>query len=432
VNPINTKKVAFKTLGCRLNQYETDALVTDFDNAGYQLVDFDGSPDVVVVNTCTVTNQSDQKSRTTISQAARKNKGAIVVVTGCMANNFKEKLESQENITFVVENNRKSSVLALVDAHFSGEIIHPNQLPQDVFRYEHVQKSLHTRSAVKVQDGCDNFCTFCIIPMVRGRAVSRPVEEVLESVRKTLENGFKEMVITGVNIGRYNDNGASFEDLIAKILEISGDFRIRISSLEPDGFGDRFVELFANPKLMPHLHLCLQSGSEKTLLRMRRMYSVEQFRKTVNQFRSVYPDFNFTTEIIVGFPGETDEEFQETLDAVKEFNFSHVHTFKYSVRQGTRAERLENHIPEKVKNARSLSVRQLSEDNKLQYFQSLIGKTQQVLVEKVTKTKASGYGNLYVPVEFQGKDLQQNRIYSVNLIGLSGEGEKLRMIGELV
>jgi len=146
VNPNNTKKVVFKTLGCRLNQYETDALVTDFDKAGYQLVDFDESPDVVVVNTCTVTNQSDQKSRTTISQAARANRDAVVVVTGCMANNFKEKLESQENITFVVENNRKSSILSLVDAHFSGEILHPNQLPQDVFRYEPVQKSLHTRS----------------------------------------------------------------------------------------------------------------------------------------------------------------------------------------------------------------------------------------------------------------------------------------------
>jgi threonylcarbamoyladenosine tRNA methylthiotransferase MtaB len=425
-------RVAFKTLGCRLNQYETDALVTDFNEAGYELVGFDDSPDVVVVNTCTVTNQSDQKSRTVISQAARKNKDAVVVVTGCMANNFREKLESQENITFVVENNRKSSILTLVDAHFSGEILHPNQLPQDVFRYEPVRKSLHTRSAVKVQDGCDNFCTFCIIPMVRGRAVSRPVEEVLESVRKTLENGFKEIVVTGVNIGRYEDGESRFEDLLEKILEVPGDFRVRISSLEPDGFGDRFVELFANPKLMPHLHLCLQSGSDKTLLRMRRMYDVEQFRKTITQFRAVYPEFNFTTDIIVGFPGETEEEFSETLDAVKEFNFSHVHTFKYSVRKGTRAERLENHIPEKIKTKRSAQIRELSEENKRCYYQSLIGTTQEVLVEKVTKTKASGYGDLYVPVEFQANDIQKNTVHTIKLTGLSGEGEKLVLVGELV
>ena len=425
------RRVAFKTLGCRLNQYETDALVTDFDKAGYQLVNFDESPDVVVVNTCTVTNQSDQKSRTVISQAARKNKNAVVVVTGCMANNFKEKLESQDNITFVVENNRKSSVLALVDAHFSGEILHPNQLPQDVFRYEPVQKSLHTRSAVKIQDGCDNFCTFCIIPMVRGRAVSRPVEEVLESVRKTLENGFKEIVITGVNIGRYEDGEARFEDLLAKVLEVPGDFRVRISSLEPDGFGDRFVELFSHPKLMPHLHLCLQSGSEKTLLRMRRMYDVEQFRKTIHQFRTVYPDFNFTTDIIVGFPGEAEDEFQQTIDAVKEFNFSHVHTFKYSIRKGTRAERLENHIPEKVKNERSLKVRELSEENKKQFLSSFIGKTQEVLVEKITQGVANGYGQHYIPVRFKASGVQKNSVHSINLTEIRGVGENMYLFGEL-
>jgi len=431
VNPDNIRKVAFKTLGCRLNQYETDALITDFDEAGYQLVNFDESPDVVIVNTCTVTNQSDQKSRTVISQAARKNKDAVVVVTGCMANNFKEKLENQENITFVVENNRKSSILSLVDAHFSGEIMHPNQLPQDVFRYEPVRKSLHTRSAVKIQDGCDNFCTFCIIPMVRGRAVSRPVAEVLESVRKTIENGFREIVITGVNIGRYEDGDARFEDLLAQVLEVPGDFRVRISSLEPDGFGDRFVELFAHPKLMPHLHLCLQSGSEKTLLRMRRMYDVEQFRKTITQFRAVYPDFNFTTDIIVGFPGETEDEFQETLDAVNEFNFSHVHTFKYSVRKGTRAERLENHVPEKVKTARSRQIRELSEENKGQYLSTFVGETQSVLVEKITQGIANGYGQHYIPVRFKASGAQKNTVHTIKLTEIRGSGENMYLFGEL-
>lgn len=430
---LNQKKtVAFKTLGCRLNQYETDALVTDFSQAGYELVDYNASPDVVIVNTCTVTNQSDQKSRSVISQTARKAKNAVVVVTGCMANNFKEKLESQENITFVVENSRKSSILTLVDAHFSGEIVHPDQLPQDVFRYEPVSKSLHTRSAVKIQDGCDNFCTFCIIPMVRGMAVSRPVADVLESVRKTVENGFKELVITGVNIGRYEDGTVRFEDLLAKILEVPGDFRVRISSLEPDGFGDDFVKLFAHPRLMPHLHLCLQSGSEKTLLRMRRMYDVEQFRKTITKFRSVYPDFNFTTDIIVGFPGETDDEFQQTLDAVKEFNFSHVHTFKYSVRKGTRAERLENHLPEKIKNQRSLQVRELSVENKMSYYKSFIGRTQDVLIEKITQGIANGYGQHYLPVHFKASGAQKNTVHKVRLTELHGDDENYYLSGEIV
>ncbi len=426
------KTVAFKTLGCRLNQYETDALVTDFSNAGYELVDYNASPDVVIVNTCTVTNQSDTKSRSVISQTVRKAKNAVVVVTGCMANNFKEKLERQDNITFVVENSRKSSILTLVDSHFSGEIVHPDQLPQDVFRYEPVRKSLHTRSAIKIQDGCDNFCTFCIIPMVRGLATSRPVADVLESVRKTVENGFKELVITGVNIGRYEDGAVKFENLLTMILELPGDFRVRISSLEPDGFGDDFVKLFAHPKLMPHLHLCLQSGSDKTLLRMRRMYDVAQFRKTVKQFRAIYSDFNFTTDIIVGFPGETEEEFQQTLDAVNEFNFSHIHTFKYSVRKGTRAERLENHLSEKVKNERSLLVRNLSVENKMNYFKSLIGQKQDVLIEKITQGTASGYGQHYAPIRFKITNGQRNTIQTVRLTELIGDDENCYLAGELV
>ena len=426
-----SRRVAFKTLGCRLNQYETDALVTDFSTAGYQLVDLNQSPDVVIVNTCTVTNQSDQKSRTTISHAARTNNNAVVVVTGCMANNFKEKLESQDNITFVVENSRKSSILSLVDAHFSGEILHPNQLPQDVFRYEPVNQSLHTRSAVKIQDGCDNFCTFCIIPMVRGRAISRSVEDVLENVRKTIANGFREIVITGVNIGRYEHGEHRFEDVLEKILKVPGDFRVRISSLEPDGFGDRFVELFQHPKLMPHLHLCLQSGSDKTLLRMRRIYDLAQFRKTVNRFRSVYPDFNFTTDIIVGFPGETEEEFQDTMDAVHEFNFSHVHTFKYSVRKGTRAERLEYHIPEKIKNIRSLIVRELSLKNKQNYLTTFIGKEQKVLVEKIAQGIANGYGENYIPIRFRATSAEKNTIRKIKLLELRGVDENMYLFGEL-
>ena len=426
------KSVAFKTLGCRLNQYETDALVTDFSNAGYELVDYNASPDVVIINTCTVTNQSDTKSRSVISQSARKAKNAVVVVTGCMANNFKEKLESQENITFVVENNRKSSILSLIDAHFSGEIVHPDQLPLDVFRYQPVHKSLHTRSAVKIQDGCDNFCTFCIIPMVRGMAASRPVADVLESVRKTVENGFREIVITGVNIGRYQDGTVRFEELLAMILEVPGDFRVRISSLEPDGFGDDFVKLFSHPKLMPHLHLCLQSGSDKTLLRMRRMYDVAQFRKTVTKFRAVYPHFNFTTDIIVGFPGETDEEFQQTLDAIKEFNFSHIHTFKYSVRKGTRAERLENHLPEKIKTERSLKVRDLSVENKRHYFETFIGQTQDVLIEKISQGTVSGYGEHYIPVHFKLSGAQKNMIKKVKLTEIVGQDDEMYLMGELV
>lgn len=426
------RRVAFKTLGCRLNQYETDALVSEFDKAGYELVDFKQKADVVVVNTCTVTNQSDHKSRNTISQAAAKNKGAVVVVTGCMAENYKQQLEGEEKITYVVDNKRKSSILPLVEAHFSGEIIHPGKVDDDVFNYQPVKKSLHTRSAVKIQDGCDNYCTFCIIPSVRGRAVSRSVDQILDNVKRTIDNGFKELIVTGVNIGRYESEGLRFENALERILEVPGDFRVRISSLEPDGFGDGFVNLFDHPKLMPHLHLCLQSGSDKVLLRMRRMYSRKQFAQVIDTFRTKYPDFNFTTDIIVGFPGETNADFQETLDAIHEFQFSHVHTFKYSVRKGTRAERMDEQVSEKIKKERSAIVRQLSEENKLRYYQSLIGKTQNVLIEKTGKTKASGYGDLYVPVEFGATGIDKNTVRKIKLLGLTGEGDKLKFSGSII
>ncbi len=426
------RRVAFKTLGCRLNQYETDALVSDFDRAGYQVVDFREKADIVVVNTCTVTNQSDQKSRNIISQAARKNNGAVVVVTGCMANNYKEVLEEDEKITYVVENNHKSSVLSLVDAHFGGEIIHPENLSGSAFGYSTVDKSFHTRSAVKIQDGCDNFCSFCIIPSVRGRAVSRPLPGIIDNVKMTLDNGFKELVITGVNIGRYEWEGKRFEDVLEAVLNIPGDFRIRISSIEPDGFGDRFVDLFSHPKLAPHLHLCLQSGSDNILLRMRRMYNLNYFSSVVERFRNRYPDFNFTTDLIVGFPGETDHDFQQSLDAVARFGFSHVHTFKYSVRRGTRAARMDNQVPEIVKTERSAWIREQAWKNRQQYLSRFIGKEQRVLIETIDqKGFAKGFGEHYLPVRFKAGEMELNSFHKVVLNKTEGRGEKAGLVGEL-
>lgn len=413
------KTVSFKTLGCRLNQYETDAMVTQFHQAGYQVVDFSKPADITVINTCTVTNQSDQKSRNTISQAARKNESGLVVVTGCMANNHKEQLESNEKITYVVDNERKSQIVPLVDAHFKGEVSHPDAYSRDVFGFETVDQSLHTRTAIKIQDGCDNFCTYCIVPSVRGKALSRPINQVLENVRSVIENGFKEIVITGVNIGRYDDEGLKLEGAIEKILEIPGDFRVRISSLEPDGFGPEFYRLFKHPKMMPHLHLCIQSGSDPILLKMRRMYTVKSFMDIIKKFRSEMPDFNFTTDVIVGFPGETAEDFQKTLDLVKEAKFSHVHTFRYSRRKGTRADRMENHMDEKIKIERSEMVRKLAEENRLAYMESMSGKQEKVLIERVDqKGMARGYGEHYLPVIFQKNQASRNSFADVRLEGI--------------
>ena len=426
------KKVSFKTLGCRLNQYETDALVTQFHQAGYQVVDFPGPADITVINTCTVTNQSDQKSRNTIRHAARKNRDGLVVVTGCMANNHKEQLEASDQVTYVVDNERKSQIVSLIDAHYKGEVVHPDALTGDVFGFETVDKSLHTRTSIKVQDGCDNFCTYCIVPSVRGKAVSRPLDSILDNVRRVVDNGFKEVVITGVNIGRYEFEGHSVEGAIEKILELPGDFRVRISSLEPDGFGPHFYRLFEHPKMAPHLHLCIQSGSEPILLKMRRMYTARSFMEIVERFRKHLPDFNFTTDVIVGFPGESEEDFGKTIELIREARFSHVHTFRYSRRKGTRADRMENQLEERIKSERSELVRKLSEENRIHYMQSMVGKQQRVLVEKVGGDGvAQGYGEHYLPVRFPTTHKDRNRFERVFLDG-TDPADPPAMIGSLV
>ena len=413
------RTVSFKTLGCRLNQYETDALVTQFHQAGYQVVDYSKPADITVINTCTVTNQSDQKSRNTISHAARKNQNGLVVVTGCMANNHKEQLESNKQVTYVVDNERKSQIVPLIDAHFKGEVVHPDSYSRNVFGFETVDQSLHTRTSIKVQDGCDNFCTYCIVPSVRGRAISRPPDQILNNVQGVIENGFKEIVITGVNIGRYDHNGLRLEGIIEKILELQGNFRVRISSLEPDGFGPDFHHLFQHPKMAPHLHLCIQSGSDPVLLKMRRMYTVRSFMDIVEKFRAESPDFNFTTDVIVGFPGETEEDFQLTLDLVREARFSHVHTFRYSRRKGTRADRMEDQVEERKKIERSERVRTVTEENRLTYMKSMVGKKQRVLVEKVdARGMAHGYGEHYLPVSFVTDKGGRNWFADVTLDGI--------------
>ena len=418
------KTIAFKTLGCRLNQYETDALASQFQNSDYQIVNLNQGADVVVVNTCTVTGQSDQKSAQVIRQATRHNKNAVVVVAGCMVNNHGDKLQAESSDrTYFVDNAHKSAIYSLVEAHFQGEIGDPAKLNADLFNYLPAEKTFHTRSWVKIQDGCNNFCTYCIIPKVRGRATSRPVEDVLENIRQVIDFGYKEIVLTGVNIGRYTYDDVDFEALVEKILDLPGDFRLRIGSIEPEGFGDRLFKLFRHPKLTPHLHLCLQSGSDKILKKMRRMYSLESFTAIMEKVRQRYPDFNFTTDIIVGFPDETEVDFQESVEGIKNLGFGHIHTFKYSVREGTRAEKMLDHIPEKIKTQRSEIIRHLADEEKLKYRSSFIGKEQTVLVEKVVDGWAQGYGEHYLPVRFPTEGVSSNEFHRVKIHDIMGGEE---------
>ncbi|TVQ17605.1 MAG: tRNA (N(6)-L-threonylcarbamoyladenosine(37)-C(2))-methylthiotransferase MtaB [Spirochaetaceae bacterium] len=412
----HSRRVAFATLGCKLNQHETDSIATAFSRAGYRIVDFNDSADAYVLNTCTVTNRADRKSRNLAGRALRTAPShAIVVVTGCYVDSHRDELES-DGRTIVVANEDKHAVFELVDAHFRGEVARPHG---SVFDFDTPDQLFHTRTTIKVQDGCDNFCTFCIIPAVRGRAQSRPVDAVESSVAAAVDTGAREVVLTGVNMSRYAAAGVDFTGLVERVLAVPGDFRVRISSLEPDRLTDRFFALFSDPKLAPHLHLCLQSGSDRVLLAMRRQYTFDEYVRAAQSLRAIDPLFNLTTDIIVGFPGETDADFQMTLDAIDRLCFGHVHTFIYSVRRGTRAERMPGHLPASVATERSARVRQHADRAKRSYRSSLVGLRQRLLVERVDgvqdRVRLTGLGQHYVPVRVDGLsgDWHANRFVDV-------------------
>lgn len=406
-------KVVFKTLGCRLNQYETDALAAQFQKNGYKVSDKEDDADVVVVNTCTVTNQSNQKSRHVISHAGRANPSARMVITGCMTESHTNQLKKKFPEATIINNQGKSGIFHSVDSLIKTGSADLSNKDYDLFSYQSFTEMFHTRSLIKIQDGCDNFCTFCIIPFVRGRAVSRPVNQVLDNVRDVISKGAKEIVLTGVNISRYDSEGVKFSGLLNQILNLEGDFRVRISSIEPDRFDDHFFTLIGHPKLAPHLHLCLQSGSDRVLLQMRRMYTVKDFLGIVDRVRAKDPTFNFTTDVIVGFPGETEEEFEETMNIARRVGFGHMHIFKYSVRKDTRAERMPNHIPDKIKTQRSQRMHELAAEIQNSYRSSFDNTLQRVLVEKWEEGRASGYNDYYVPMEFESDNKKRNRFEMV-------------------
>ena len=401
------KKIAFQTLGCRLNSHETDSLKARFIKAGYTVVPFDEVADAYVINTCTVTSKSDRKSRNFINRARRESR-ALVVVTGCYVDNAKDKLEA-DGLTYLVENDQKAHVFELVDSHFKGETIHPSALVADRFGFNEEESSLHTRAVVKIQDGCNNFCSYCIIPYVRGRAVSRKLSDILGQTRRLIEAGYKEIVLTGINISRYDDEGVNFTGVLKAVVGLSGDFRIHIPSMEPENVTDEFIALLSDPKLCKHIHLCLQTGSDSILKAMNRKYSVAEYLDIFHRIKAKYELFNITTDLIVGFPGETTDDFEATLSVLREVGYGHIHTFKYSSREGTPAAKMKNQLPEKVKSARSKELRDLADALKLSYREKLLNQPQRVLIERIRDGVASGYNEFYVPVHiYNAADLEEN------------------------
>ncbi len=432
------RRVSFKTLGCKLNQAETESIATGFKSLGWEIADYRESVDAVIINTCMVTNTADRKSRSEMNHALRHGSDeTLIVMTGCYANGHREELEA-DGRTYVVGNEYKSNIPQLVDAYFKGEIQSDFQEDRRTpFAYPVAERVFRTRAMVKVQDGCDHFCTFCVIPFVRGKGISRPLEQTVQVVEEAAASGYREIVLTGVNMSRWQEGEKGFTSLVEACLLAQGDFRLRLGSIEPDRLDNGLLDLMAHPKMTPHMHLCLQSGAERILKAMKRPYTAVWFESIAGELRRRIKSFNLTTDVIVGFPGETDDDFADTTRMCERLGFGHIHTFPYSRRTGTRADRLPDQISEKVKKERSRLIRDISRRGKRVFRETMIGAMQEILVEQTEwdsgKLIARGLSANYVPVRFEvpgekSPDEVRNRLFSVRVQSID-QGDDPDLIG---
>ncbi len=458
------KKAALHSLGCKVNSYETEAMQQLLEQAGYQIVPFHETADVYVINTCTVTNIADRKSRQMIHRARKQNPNAIVVAAGCYVQTGIEQVQSDAAVDIIIGNNRKNDLIALLEecegsrretftkelqAGINGEdpekshgkscsdrdpekfrkskaegqirdILENINAPGQVYEEMKVDHPAeHTRDFLKVQDGCNQFCSYCVIPYARGRVRSRRMEDVIEETKGLVNNGFQEIVLTGIHLSSYGiDLGYGLLELIRAIHAIDGVRRIRLGSLEPGIITEEFVrELAGMKKICPHFHLSLQSGSDTVLRRMNRHYTVDEYYHKCELLRQYYEHPALTTDVIVGFPGETEEEFAQTCAFVKKVDFYEVHVFKYSRRSGTVADRMEGQLPEQMKAARSSRLMAIAEEQKQRFIAWYEGKQVEVLFEEAVMIDGGqyyvGFTPEYVKTRYRTDESVQNRIMTV-------------------
>jgi threonylcarbamoyladenosine tRNA methylthiotransferase MtaB len=420
------KKIAYHTLGCKVNQYETEAMQQQFEDKGYETVHFDEIADVYIINTCTVTNIADRKSRQMLHRAKKVNPNSIVVAVGCYVQAAKEALLEDEYIDLVIGNNKKHEIVNIVEATVNGQEnidtvldIGKEKDYEELFINKVTEK---TRAYIKIQDGCNQFCSYCIIPYARGRVRSRNEESILVEVENLSKQGYKEVVLTGIHLASY---GIDLEDnsllkIMQKINSIQGIERIRLGSLEPTIITEDFIkEIVKLEKLCPHFHLSLQSGSDATLKRMNRKYSTDDFRKAVANIRKGYVDPAITTDIIVGFPQESEEEFEQTYKFVEEIAFADVHVFKYSRRNGTVADKMEGQVADKIKSSRSEKLIKLGKVMTDNYKNLFIGTTQKVLFEEKININGIecqvGYTDRYIKISLIAKESLENNVLGVKI-----------------
>lgn len=432
-----SKKVALHNLGCKVNAYEVEAMQQLLEQAGYEIVPFQEGADVYLINTCTVTNIADRKSRQMLHKAKKMNPEAIVVATGCYAQTDTEKLREDTSVDLILGNNQKNRIVEALEEYEKEHskktrVIEINKTKEyEELSIDHTAE--HVRAYIKVQDGCNQFCTYCIIPYARGRVRSREIADILEEVRKLAEGGYKEVVLTGIHLSSY---GVDFKEeekkqnllsLIRAVHEIHGIQRIRLGSLEPRIITEEFLEGISSlPKVCPHFHLSLQSGCNKTLKDMNRRYSAEEYAEKCELIRKYYPAPALTTDVIVGFPQETEEDFQESYEFVKNIHFYETHIFKYSRRQGTKAAAMKGQLTEAEKAKRSEKMLELHDLRSGEYEENMIGRNLEILIEEEAEIDGRSvylsHSREYVKVAVEKKEgLHINDLLTVKITGFAKE-----------
>ena len=415
INKMKRAKVAFETLGCKLNQAEAESLARQLAEAGYELVSSASQADVYILNTCTVTHIADRKSRHLLRQAHRQNPKARLVAIGCYAERSPRELSHIDGVDLVLDNEQKAHLLQRLQ---ESSCLSP--LPSD--RIDGHYNGARTRSFIKVQDGCHNFCAYCVVPLVRRREESVPVDQIIAEVGKRVEIGLREVVLTGTEIGSYNDNGVNLKGLLEFILEETDIARLRLSSLQPQEISAEFIGLWRNSRLCPHFHLSLQSGSDAVLEYMKRCYTTADYQRAVSLIREIVPEAAITTDVIVGFPGETEKEFGESLDFCRQMEFARIHVFSYSPRPGTEASRMPNQIADRVKKQRSQEMLALAEESARNFRRRFSGRTMMVLWEKQSRGVWSGYTGNYIKVYTESSEDLTNKLMPVKLENVWKDG----------
>lgn len=428
------RKVAFYTLGCKVNQYETNAMIQQFQDHGYELVDFEEKADIYIINTCTVTNMSDKKSREMLRRAKKQNPVSTLVAVGCYAQVGKEKLEQIPEIDLILGTNEKNNIVAYVEKYRKAkkreEVVTDVMQMREFQDFGTITYTDKNRAAIKVQDGCDRFCSYCIIPYARGRVRSRKIESVVKEAEEISKKGVKEIVITGIHIASYGKDlpgNISLIHLLEALNAVPTIQRIRLGSLEPKLMTKEFIErLVKLEKICDHFHLSLQSGCNATLARMNRRYTTEEFYEVVTMLRQAYPNVSLTTDIIVGFPGETEEEFEETYQFLQKVQFYKMHVFKYSPRSGTKAAQMKEQIDGNKKEIRSNRLLELSDKNQQEQNKKEIGKVVEVLWEEYKDGYYIGHTTNYEEVKINTQEQLENTITKVTITGTNG----LTLLGE--